>query len=97
MSLDAMVRRAGVGGVLLDAAAQVARQACSRRVWLVTTDDHLDALRFSQRRGMRIVAVSPGAVDAARALKPSIPLVGEYGIPLRDELTLALALRPEAR
>ena len=29
-----------------------------------------------------------GAVDAARRLKPTIPLVGADGIPLHDELTL---------
>jgi hypothetical protein len=27
--------------------------------------------------------------EARRALKPAIPLVGNYGIPLRDELELA--------
>lgn len=49
---------------------------------------------FCQRRGMRIVGVSPGAVDAARALKPSIPVIGGYGIELHDELTLELAVTP---
>lgn len=92
VSLNALVPRIGVGGALLDAAAQVAREAGSRRVWVVTSNDNLDALRFYQRRGMRIVGVSPGAVDAARALKPSIPLVGAYGIELHDELTLELRL-----
>lgn len=38
--------------------------------------------------------VSPGAVDAARGLKPSIPEVGEYGIPLHDELEFELRLEP---
>jgi hypothetical protein len=52
----------------------------------------VEALRFYQRRGMRIVGVGRGAVDAARALKPSIPLVGEYGIVPHDELTLELRL-----
>jgi len=42
------------------------------------------------------LAVLPGlfpSVDAARALKPSIPLVGEHGIALRDELVLVRPLR----
>lgn len=93
VSLDAVgVRHVGAGSALLAAAAEVARQAGAGRVWLVTTNDNLDALRFYQRRGMRIVAVEPGAVDAARLLKPSIPHTGEYGIPLHDELTLELRL-----
>jgi hypothetical protein len=49
-------------------------------------------LRFYQRRGYRLAALRPGAVDAARARKPSIPRVGDHGLPLRDEIDLALDL-----
>jgi GNAT superfamily N-acetyltransferase len=62
------------------------------RLRLTTTNDNLDALRFYQRRGFRLVALRPGAVDAARALKPEIPVTGAHGIPLRDELDLERAL-----
>jgi hypothetical protein len=35
-------------------------------------------------------------VDDSRArLKPEIPEIGEYGIPLRDELQLDLELQPD--
>ena len=61
-------------------------------MWLVTANDNLDALRFHQRRGVRIVGVSPGVVDEARALQPSIPVTGAYGIPPHDEPTLAMRL-----
>ncbi|WIM95031.1 GNAT family N-acetyltransferase [Actinoplanes oblitus] len=90
VSLNAFTSGAGVGTALLDAATGVARERGLARIWVVTTNDNLDALRFYQRRGLRITAVAPGAVDAARAIKPSIPLVGEHGIPLRDELTLEM-------
>ena len=64
--------------------------------WVITINDNLDALRFYQRRGMRLVAVRPGAVDEARRLKPSIPVIGAQGIPIHDELELELRLdRPE--
>jgi hypothetical protein len=60
-------------------------------VWVVTTNDNVDALRFYQRRGYRLASVDAGAVDRARAaLKPAIPEVGAHGIPLRDELELEL-------
>lgn len=97
VTIDAAVARSGAGTALLAAAAQTARAAGVSRVWLVTTNDNLDALRFYQRRGMRIVAVSPGAVDEARRLKPSIPLAGAYGIEVHDELTLELRLDQAAR
>ena len=92
VTIDAPVRQKGVGSALMTAAIDLARQAGARRLWLITTNDNLDAVRFYQRRGLRIVAVAPGAVDASRELKPSIPLTGAYGIPMHDELTLELRL-----
>ena len=78
----------GVGTALLAAAGEVARKRGLHRMWLVTTNDNLDALRFYQRRGMRITKVDPGAVDRSRKRKPAIPEIGYFGIPLHDELTL---------
>ncbi|WP_425760479.1 GNAT family N-acetyltransferase [Micromonospora sp. DT231] len=78
----------GVGTALLEAVTSIAAEAGLARVWLITSNDNLRALRFYQRRGMRLVHVDRGAVDRARRLKPEIPLVGEDGIPLHDELVL---------
>ncbi|MFJ1538550.1 GNAT family N-acetyltransferase [Micromonospora chalcea] len=92
VSLAASVSGNGAGTALLAAAEEAARAAGADRIWLVTTNDNLGALRFYQRRGLRIVAVDAGAVDRARAVKPTIPLVGADGIPLHDELRLARRL-----
>ncbi|MGE5826853.1 MAG: GNAT family N-acetyltransferase [Micromonosporaceae bacterium] len=89
VSIAAHPARTGAGTALLAAAAEQARRQ-RQRLWLVTTNDNLDALRFYQRRGLRIVRVDPGAVDRARQLKPGIPLIGAYGIPIHDELHLEL-------
>ena len=79
----------GAGTVLIEAAAQLARRQGCTRLWVITTNDNVDALRFYQRRGFCLVRVHRGAVDRSRAsLKPEIPLVGAYGIPLRDEIEL---------
>jgi ribosomal protein S18 acetylase RimI-like enzyme len=89
--IAAFERHRGIGTALL--AALVEAAAGCDRIWLATTNDNLDALRFYQRRGFRLSALRPGAVDEARAsLKPRIGTVGEYGIPLRDELELELVL-----
>jgi hypothetical protein len=62
-------------------------------MWLTTTSDNLDQLRFYQGRRFRIVALRAAAVDEARRdLKPEIPKVGSFGIPMRDELDLVLDL-----
>jgi GNAT superfamily N-acetyltransferase len=83
--------RQGAGSALLAACARLARDRGLERMWLVTTNDNLDALRFYQRRGFRLLAVHPDAVDDARRdLKPEIPETGSFGIPMRDELQLEL-------
>ncbi|MDF2629646.1 MAG: putative acetyltransferase [Symbiobacteriaceae bacterium] len=92
MSINATVEGKGVGSLLLAAVEDAARAAGCGRVMLITSNDNLDALRFYQRKGYRLVAVHAGAIDEARRIKPSIPLVGNYGIPLHDELELAKPL-----
>ncbi|MET7401393.1 GNAT family N-acetyltransferase [Dactylosporangium sp. NPDC005572] len=98
VTIDTSIRRIGAGTALLSAARDLAARSGLRRVWLITTNDNLDALRFYQRRGMRIVRVHPGAVDRARLHKPAIPAAGSYGIALHDELELefpaAVSVRP---
>ncbi|MBM0279302.1 GNAT family N-acetyltransferase [Micromonospora tarensis] len=88
VTLVAAVPGTGAGTALLAAATSIAAEAGLARIWLITSNDNLRALRFYQRRGMRLVHVDRGAVDRARQLKPEIPLVGEDGIPLHDELVL---------
>jgi GNAT superfamily N-acetyltransferase len=85
----------GIGTALLAAFLEAIRGSGARRVWLATTNDNLDALAFYQRRGFRLAELRPGAVDAARRLKPTIPAVGAHGIPMRDELELVLDLDPD--
>jgi ribosomal protein S18 acetylase RimI-like enzyme len=89
LTLHAAESWRGAGSALLTALeGALAAKGCER-VWLITTNDNVDALRFYQRRGFHLVALYPGAVDSARRdLKPAIPEVGDHGIALRDELLL---------
>jgi ribosomal protein S18 acetylase RimI-like enzyme len=83
----------GVGTALLREVEHIAAEHGCTRLWLITTNDNVDALRFYQRRGFRIARVHPGAVDGSRRrLKPGIPETGEYGIPIRDEIELEKAI-----
>jgi ribosomal protein S18 acetylase RimI-like enzyme len=92
-SIAADPPRSGIGSRLMSLIEAEARLFGCSSVWLTTTNDNLDALRFYQRRGFRLVELRPGAVDVARRdLKPEIPRFGSCGIPMRDELDLALAL-----
>jgi ribosomal protein S18 acetylase RimI-like enzyme len=92
VTIDAFTQFGGVGTHLLEAVTKEASAAGCKRLWLITTNDNLDAIRFYQRRGFQLVTIHRNALDRSRELKPSIPLVGEYQIPLRDEIELEIIL-----
>jgi len=94
VTLDAVPAGIGTGTALLEALARRLRAEGCGRLWLTMTNGNLSALRFYLRRGFRLNRVRPGAVDAARKLKPSIPLVGEHGVPTHDEFDLCCVLDP---
>ncbi len=91
VTLDALEKFRGVGTALTEQVKRVARSAGCTRLWLITTNDNLDAIRFYQRRGFVIAAVHVNALVASRRLKPSIPLVGMHGIALRDEIEFEMS------
>jgi GNAT superfamily N-acetyltransferase len=91
--LGSTAGRSGAGSALVAACARLAKDTGLSRIWLITTNDNLDALRFYQRRGFHLIAIHPGAVDQIReSVKPEIPLVGSFGIPMRDEIQLELPM-----
>lgn len=82
----------GVGTALMDRAEQEARSIGAPRLFLTTTNDNLDALRFYQRRKMRIAAVHRGMMDRYREAGEPVPEIGKHGIPMRDEIELEITL-----
>jgi ribosomal protein S18 acetylase RimI-like enzyme len=92
VSLDAVDPGRGTGTQLVNALLERLQQQGVRRIWVTTTNDNLAALAFYQRRGFEIRQVRPDAIEAARRIKPAIPLVAENGIPIRDEIDLCREL-----
>ncbi len=92
MTIDSTREGEGIGTALLEAVKVAAQEAGCQRLWLITTNDNFPALRFYQKRGFRMVAVYPDALDASRKVKPEIPLYGHDGVPLRDEIELEMQL-----
>lgn len=89
VTIDAFEEGRGIGSALIGAVKGLG----ARRLWLITTNDNVRAQRFYERQGFTLVAVDEGAVDRARSAKPEIPLVGNDGIEIHDELEYEL--RPE--
>jgi 2-oxo-4-hydroxy-4-carboxy--5-ureidoimidazoline (OHCU) decarboxylase/GNAT superfamily N-acetyltransferase len=94
LTLHSVVSGRGAGTLLLATALEVAIASDAPRLWLVTTNDSLDAIRFYLHRGLRVAAVHAGGVTADRsAIKPQIPETNpENGIPIRDYIEFELLL-----
>jgi GNAT superfamily N-acetyltransferase len=92
VSIETEITGEGIGKSLVEAVRQTAVAAGCKRLWLITTNDNLNALGFYQKIGFHLVAVHRDAVIESRKIKPSIPVIGEQGIPLRDEIELEMGL-----
>jgi GNAT superfamily N-acetyltransferase len=91
--IEAIAKYKGIGTALIARIKKEAKRLKCKKLWLNTTNDNVDALRFYQRRGFLIKAIYPNAVTYERKkLKPEIPLMGDYGIPIRDEIELEMKL-----
>jgi ribosomal protein S18 acetylase RimI-like enzyme len=94
LTVNSVISGQGIGtALILDAIAEARNRGCTS-VWLTTTNDNLRAMTLYQRLGFRFLEINSGAVDRAREEKPEIPLVGRNGIRIRDEIVLALELKP---
>ena len=92
LTLDSLSRWGGTGTQLLDAVIELARSNGIERLTVRTSNDNLDAFRFYQRRGFRLERIVQGVIDKERELKPDLPLRGDYGIEIHDEVLLARTL-----
>jgi N-acetylglutamate synthase-like GNAT family acetyltransferase len=92
VSLNSLKENKGIGSSLIDTIITLARKQKIKRVWLLTTNDNIDSLKFYQKRNFTIKNIYPDAIKLSRELKQSIPLIGNYGIPIRDEIELEIIL-----
>jgi GNAT superfamily N-acetyltransferase len=89
-TLNNITEQRGVGGALLEATMKLGREKGCGLLRVIVTNDNLNALGFYQRRGFRIIGITPGAVDTIRTILPSIPTMGQNRIPMRDEIELEI-------
>jgi len=92
VSLDSLREGQGVGTKLIQAVFDEAQKQGCKRIFVITTNDNLNALGFYQKRGFELVKINRGALIETRKLKPGIPFIGANNIPLRDEIELEMIL-----
>jgi len=93
VTLNSLIRGKGIGGKLVQMVRSEANVQGCQRVCLITTNDNVNAIRFYQKRGFNIAAIHRDAIQQSRFLKPSVPLLGCYDIPIKDEIEFELLLR----
>jgi ribosomal protein S18 acetylase RimI-like enzyme len=93
VTLNSLQEGMGIGTQLIKAVLGMAMENDCARIWLITTNDNINALKFYQKRGFQLVAVHRNAVEKSRILKPQIPETGQNGIVIRDEIELEMRLR----
>lgn len=92
ISLDSVEENQGIGTKLVQEVEKTSLEKGCKQVTLITTNDNLNALKFYQKRGYHLTKVYPNAVEIARKYKLEIPLIGNEGIPIRDEIELRKTL-----
>lgn len=92
VTLATVVEGQGIGSALIENVKQAVVEEGVKRLWLITTNDNIPALRFYQKRGFQLAALHKNALEASRKLKPEIPLFGFDGIPIRDEIEFEMLL-----
>jgi GNAT superfamily N-acetyltransferase len=93
VTLDSLRKGQGIGSRLVEEVTAEARRAGCPRIFLITTNDNLEALGFYQRRGFQLAALHIAALEQSRKIKPGISLIGLHGIPLRDEIELEMIVK----
>jgi ribosomal protein S18 acetylase RimI-like enzyme len=91
LTLHSKVENMGLASALVTQVKHIATEAGCRRLWLITTNDNIHAIRWYQKRGFTIAAVHVNALEQSRKLK-YIPPIGFDDIPLRDEIEFEITL-----
>ncbi len=86
VTLDSKINVIGLGTKLISKVIDKARENNCKRVWLITSNDNSNAIRFYQKRGFEWVGFYKDAMKKSRKLKPEIPELGNDNIPIKHEI-----------
>ncbi|MDF2801888.1 MAG: acetyltransferase [Anaerocolumna sp.] len=93
LSLDSKEENKGIGTELLARVIGIAKSRNCHKIKLITTNDNINAIKFYQKRGFDMTRIYHNALIQSRQLKPSIPLIGEFDIPLMHEIEFEMILK----
>ncbi len=92
VTLNSHLNKRGLASQLIDRVIQKAKTQGCKRVWLITTNDNTNAIRYYQKRGFEWVGFHKDSMKESRKLKPEIPERGEDDIPIKHEIEFEFRL-----
>ncbi len=93
VTLNSLKQGIGVGTSLVKNLANKAIQLGCHKIVVFTTNDNVGGINFYQNRHFVISKIYKNGVRKSRLVKPSIPLIGDNGIKIEDEIMLTLDLK----
>jgi ribosomal protein S18 acetylase RimI-like enzyme len=90
--LEAFKQNKGIGTQIIEKIKEIVKIKNCKRIWLVTTNSNINAIKFYQKRGFNISNIYINAMEEARKIKPEIPKIAENGIEIRDEIEFEIKL-----
>lgn len=94
VTLNSLIEKKGIGSALVEKIKKVAKRFNCKIIQVTTTNDNVGALCLWQQKGFIIKAIRLNAINLTyRKLKPEIPKIGCYQIPIRDEILLKFRIK----
>jgi GNAT superfamily N-acetyltransferase len=91
VSLNSKLENKGLGTSLINKVIDYSKINKCKRVWLITTNDNTNAIRFYQKRGFEWAGFYKNAIMESRKLKPEISEFGIDNIPIKHEIEFELS------
>ena len=86
VSLNSLHPDEGIGSKLIEKIINKAKSKKFSRLWLITSNDNMGAMKFYQKRGFVFKAIHPNAIEKSRLMGQNIPILGSDDIPVLDEI-----------
>jgi len=89
--METFIQNKGIGTQLIQKIKEIAEKEKCKRIWLITTNENINAIRFYQKRGFHLSNIYINALEESRKIIPEIPKM-EDGIEIRDEIEFEMIL-----
>jgi N-acetylglutamate synthase-like GNAT family acetyltransferase len=71
--LETFIENKGIGTQIIERIKIIAQENNCKRIWVITTNNNINAIKFYQKRGFHFTNIYINAMDESRKIKPEIP------------------------